>query len=137
MKLTLARRKKKNLINEKNRKHPKMYCKVLQWKGNDPKETLCPSKGEITQECLLVKTSSAAQSHLVTDSHVPPKQTLCIEGLFLPAVLLMGLSLSRLRSFYLSTGCKYPTNPLHGEEKFCQTGKITCRSFGDRNSFSG
>lgn len=46
MKLTLARQKiKKNLINEENRKHLKMYCKVLERKGNDPKETLCPSKG--------------------------------------------------------------------------------------------
>jgi len=71
-----------------------MYCKVLEWKGNDPKETQCPSKGEIPQEYLLVKTSSAAQSHLVTDNYVPPKQTLCIEGLFLPAVLMMGLGLS-------------------------------------------
>lgn len=137
MKPTLARRKKKNLINEKNRKHPKMYCKVLEWKGNDPKETLCPSKGEIPQEYLLVKTSSAAQSHLVTDNHVPPKRTLCIEGLFLSVLLLMGLSFGRLPSFYLSTGCKYLTIPLHREEKFCRTGKITCRSCGDRNSFSG
>ena len=94
MKLTLARRKKKNLINEKNRKCPKTYCKVLEWKGNDPQETLCPSKGEIPWEYLLVKTSSAAQTPLVTDNYIPPKQTLRIEGLFLSALLLMGLGLS-------------------------------------------
>lgn len=93
MKLTLAGRKKKNLMNEKNRKCPKMYCKVLEWKGNDPKETLCPSKGEIPQEYLLVKTSSAAQSHLVTQL-CTPEQTWGIEGLFLSALLLTGLSLS-------------------------------------------
>lgn len=87
-------KKEKNLINDKNRKQPKMYCKVLEGKGNDAKETSCPSKEEIPQEYWLVRTNSAAQRHLVTASYQLPAQILGIKRLFLSAVLLMGLCLS-------------------------------------------
>lgn len=69
-------------------------------------------KREIPQEYLLVKTSSAAKSHRVTDNCVLPKQTLCTEGLFLSALLLTGLSISWLPSFYFPTGCNYLTSSI-------------------------
>lgn len=77
MEQTLARQKKKKEGTDKGQeqKASKNVQQSIGVERKHPCETLCPSEGEIPGEYWMLKTSSAAQRHLVIGTCVPQNKS--------------------------------------------------------------
>lgn len=132
MKLTLARRKTEESDKWKEQKASK---NVLQSTGVERKWSLGNTvsfKGGDSLEIFVGKNKlSSSKSSGDRQLHTPKTHPAYWRALPFCS-LADGSHLKLIPPFYLSTGCKYLTIPLHW-----RNGKIMCRSSGDRTSFSG